>query len=88
MADRFLGIFRHQALQLGLGVLVIVMRLAGAREDRGELGPGIGCSHINDPNRLEPRFGRLDPKQLRLLAALDAARAMSRPAMKGQWGVR
>ena len=73
MADCLFGIRRHQAFELGLGLLVFEMGRAGAREDRGELGPGIGCGHIDDAHRLEPRLRRLDSKQLRLFAALDTA---------------
>ena len=71
MPNRLLGIFRHQALKLGLGLLVLEMRLAGSREDRSELGPSIGRSHVNNAHRFEPRFRRLDAKQLGLFAALD-----------------
>src|SRR6516162_966137 len=73
VTDRLLGIFRYQALQLGLGLLMVEMRLVGLREDRGELRPSIGRSHIDNTHGFKPRFWRLDPKQLGLFAALDTA---------------
>jgi hypothetical protein len=54
-------------------LLVLEMRLPGSREDRGELRPGIGRIHVDDADGFEPRLRRLDPKQLRLLTALDTA---------------
>src|SRR6516162_6579641 len=41
VTDRFLGIFRHKALQLRLGLFVLEMGLPGSHEDRGELRPGV-----------------------------------------------
>jgi hypothetical protein len=73
MAGRLLGILGHQALELGLGLLVVEMRLVGLREDRGELRPSVRRSHVDNPHGLKPRLGRLDPKQLGLFAALDTA---------------
>ena len=73
MADRLLGVLGHQALKLGLGLLMLEMGGAGAGKDAGKLRPGIGRAHIDDADGLDPRLGRLDPKQLRLLAVLDTA---------------
>src|SRR5580700_4963651 len=42
MAHRFLGILRHQAFELGLGILMVEMGLSGLGIDAGELRPGIG----------------------------------------------
>ena len=63
MADRLLGIFWHQALELGLGLLVLEMRRPGPRKDRGELRPGVGGAHIDNADGLDPRLWRLDPEQ-------------------------
>jgi hypothetical protein len=71
MADGLLGILRDQAFQLGLGLLVFEMRRSGSGEDRGELGPGIGCGHVDDADSFKPRLRRLDPEQLWLFAVLD-----------------
>jgi hypothetical protein len=34
--------------------------------------PGVGCTHIHDPDRLDPRPRGLDAEQARGLAALEA----------------
>src|SRR5579863_4582595 len=73
MADRLLGILRHQALQLGLGPFMVEMGRAGLGKEAGELRPGIGRAHIDNADRLDPGFWRLDPERLWFLAALDAA---------------
>src|SRR5262245_8191949 len=48
-------------------------RKAVRAEHDGELGPGVGRAHVDDPHCGEPRPGRLDAEQARGLAALDAA---------------
>ena len=73
MADRLLGILRHQALKFGLGLLVLEMRLPGANKDAGELRPGIRGAHVDDPHRLNARLWRLDPEQGWRLATFDTA---------------
>src|SRR3954451_16754931 len=42
MANRFLGILRHQLLELGLRGLVFGVGAAGLTKHPGEFGPGIG----------------------------------------------
>jgi hypothetical protein len=42
MADRLLGILRHQALQFRFGLLMLEMRRVGPGKDCCELGPGVG----------------------------------------------
>jgi hypothetical protein len=73
MADRLPGILRHQVLELGLGLLVLEMRLPGVDEDAGVLRPGIGSAHIDDANGLNPRLRWFDAEKGRGLAALHAA---------------
>ena len=73
MADRLLGVLRHQALELGLGLLVFEIGRAGAGKDAGELRPGVGRTHVDDADRLDPRLWRLDTEQARRLTAFDAA---------------
>jgi hypothetical protein len=73
MADCFLGVVRHQVFELGLGLLVLKMGLPGAGEDRRQLGPGVGRGHVDNAHRFKPWLRRLDPEQLRLFTALDAA---------------
>jgi hypothetical protein len=41
MPNRLLAVLGHQAFALGLGLLVFEIDSSGAREDGGELGPGI-----------------------------------------------
>src|SRR5262245_50532400 len=48
MADRFLGIFRHESLQLSLGTLMFQEGRARAAEDAGKLRPGVGGAHVDD----------------------------------------
>src|ERR1700724_2717624 len=73
MSDRFLGVLRHQALQLSLGFFVVHERLAGRSEHGGKLGPGIGRAHVDNPHSLDPRPRWLDAEEARGLAALNAA---------------
>src|SRR3954466_14200126 len=77
MPNRFLGVLRHQLLQLGLGGVVFGMGAAGLTKHTCEFGPGIRCAHVDDSDRLDLGPGRLDIKQARGLAALDAAPELS-----------
>src|SRR5258706_3493023 len=71
--NRLLGILRHQLFQLRLGSFMVEKSRAGLAKDAGKFRPGVGCRHVDDPDRLDPRPGRLDPEQVRGLAILDAA---------------
>src|SRR3982074_1249762 len=73
VADRLLGVFRHQALPFGFGFFVLEKGVAGRPEHGGELGPSIGRAHVDDPHRLDARSRRLDIKEAWGLAAPDAA---------------
>ena len=73
VADRLLGILRHQGFQFGLGSLVLEKCSPRAAKYTRKLRPGIGCAHVDDPHRLDSRPGRLDTEEARGLAALDAA---------------
>src|SRR3954453_22298605 len=44
VAHRFLGVLRHQLLELGLGGVVFGMGAAGLTKHGCEFGPGIGCA--------------------------------------------
>src|SRR3954447_2340007 len=63
MSDGFLGVLRHQRLELGLGSFVLDDRRTGPAVDSGELRPGVRAAHIDRPNRLDPWPGRLCPEQ-------------------------
>src|SRR3954451_17344288 len=53
MANRFLGVLRHQLLELGLGGVMFGMGAAGLTKHGCEFGPGIGCAHVHDSDRLD-----------------------------------
>src|SRR5262245_43683975 len=73
VADRFLGVLGHKGLELRLGILMLEVSLARASEHTREFRPCIGCAHVDDPHRFDPRAGRLEAKQSRGLATLNAA---------------
>src|SRR5260370_18033733 len=73
MPDGLLGVFRHQALELGLVALVFKKRRAVPPKHPGKFGPGIGRAHVNDANGSDPRPRRLGAQQPRRLGALAAA---------------
>src|SRR5229473_87738 len=68
-----LGVLRHQLLQLGLRALVLLIGRSGAAVGGSELRPGVGGTHVDNPDRFQPRSWRLDAEQPWFLAALDAA---------------
>src|SRR6266478_4345977 len=73
MADRLLGVLRHQALQLGLRLFVLEEGRAGRAEHGGELGPSIGGGHVDDADGRNTRPRRLDPKKAWGLTAFHTA---------------
>src|ERR1700730_7808902 len=73
VADRLLGVVGHEALELGLGFLMLGKGLSRRPERGGELGPCIRRAHVDDPPRLDARPRWLDPEEARGLAALHAA---------------
>jgi hypothetical protein len=73
MADHFPGIVRHKCFQFCFGALMIQKGLPGATVETGKFRPGIRGGHIDEPDRLDTGFGRLNTKLARGLAALDAA---------------
>ena len=54
-----------------LAELMLQMRCPSSQEDCRKLSPGVGRSHVYNPDCLDPRLRRLDPEQGRGLAALD-----------------
>src|SRR5262245_35859485 len=73
MPNRLLGVLRHKAFELRLGVLMLEVGLACAPKHTGEFGPGIRRTHIDGPHRLDASSRWLDAEEARALAALDAA---------------
>src|ERR1700732_739327 len=63
VADRLFGILGHQAFQFGLGLLVLEKGGPGRAEYAGELGPGIGRAHVDDPHCLNPWARRLNAEE-------------------------
>ena len=62
VANRVLGVFRDQLLQVGLGNLMLLVGRAGPAKDGCKFRPGIGGTHIDDSNRFQAGVGGLDPK--------------------------
>src|SRR5450631_2537176 len=58
VAERLLGVLRHQPLELGLRFFMIEERRPGRAEHHCELCPGVGLAHIDDPYRLDLIRGR------------------------------
>src|SRR5262245_38457498 len=52
---------------------MLKVSLAGAPKHASEFRPGVGGAHVDDAHRCDPRAGRLEPKQSRRLAILNAA---------------
>src|SRR5215831_15545282 len=73
MADRLLGVVRHQGFELALRALVVEKGFPRVAEERGELRPGIRCAHIDDADGLNARPRRLGIDQVRCFSGLDAA---------------
>src|SRR5215470_16127032 len=71
MADSFLGVLWHQGLQLSFGSLMIQKRLPCATEQVGKFRPRVRSSHVDDPDRRDPWFRRVDTEWARRFPALD-----------------
>src|SRR5262249_55889403 len=71
--DRLLGVLGHKSLEFHLGILMLEVSLVRTPEHAREFRPSIGCAHVDDPYRFDPRAGRLDSKLSRGLAILNAA---------------
>ena len=68
--DRLLGVLGHQPLEFELGPLMLEEGGARGPEHPSEFRPGIRSTHIDDPDGLYARSGRLDTEEARGLAAL------------------
>src|SRR6266511_4253678 len=73
MADRFLGILRHESLELALRAFVVEKRTPGIAKERSELRPRIRCAHLDDADGINARPRRLHHDEVRDFAILDAA---------------
>src|ERR1051326_5363096 len=72
VAERLPGIFRNEALELGLRPLVLDVGFPGPQKGIGEFGPAVRSAHVDHPNGLDPGPGRLDPEQSGWFATFDA----------------
>ena len=72
MAERFLGILRHERLEFCLRALMLEEGLAGIAKESRELRPRIRRAHVGHAGGGDPGPGRFDAEQARCLAALDA----------------
>jgi hypothetical protein len=73
MSDGLLRVLRYQGLQFRAGTFMLEVNRVGSGIERREFRPGVGGAHIDNTDRLDARFWRVDPKQARRLATLDAA---------------
>lgn len=59
VTGRFLGVLRHELLQVGLSRLMLAVRVWGSKISGRQLGPLIGGRHV-DLDRFQPGAGSLD----------------------------
>src|SRR6516164_1811888 len=59
------GILRHQGFELAFGPFVVEKGAPGVAEERGKLGPGVGCAHIDDADGLDAWTRRLGEDEVR-----------------------
>src|SRR5450759_4646329 len=65
VAEGFLGILRHQDFELGFGPFMLQEGHAGLAKHSRQFSPGIGCAHVDDAHRRNPRPWWFGPKQAR-----------------------
>src|SRR5262245_42382488 len=73
MPNGLFGIFRHERLELGFGMLMLQVSFLGSLKHAREFGPSIRRAHVDDPHGLEPDSWRLNTHEARRLATLDRA---------------
>src|SRR6266545_7424549 len=64
MADRLLGILRHEGLELALRAFVVEKRTPGIAKERSELRPRIRRTHIDDAESFDAWPRRLGIDQV------------------------
>src|SRR3954471_10270929 len=65
MAIGFLGVLRHERLELALCLLMLGEGWPRSAVDAGELGPGVRFAHVDRPDRFDARPGWLNPEEPR-----------------------
>src|SRR5262249_55871075 len=73
LPDRLLGVLGQQSFELAFGSFVVEKGAAGVAKERGELGPRIGCAHIDNANGFDARPRRRGIDEVGRFAGLDAA---------------
>src|ERR1051325_4350721 len=68
VTERFLRVFRHQDLELGLGAVMVEESRPGGTKRAGKLGQGIGGAHVDDAHGLDARTRWFDQEEPRGLA--------------------
>src|SRR5450830_920072 len=68
VAEGLFGILRHQDFEFRFGLFMLQEGRAGLAKHPRQFGPGIGCAHINDAHRYDPRPWWLGPIEARGLA--------------------
>src|SRR5438128_10454529 len=64
MPHGFLGVFRHQGLELALGPLMVEKGLPGVAEQRCELRPRVRRTHVDAANGLDAWTRRLSQDEV------------------------
>src|SRR5215471_1074005 len=73
VANRLLGILRHQGFELAFRPLMLEKCLPGVAEKGGKFRPGIRGAHVNDAHSLNARARRLGIDQVGHFTGLDAS---------------
>lgn len=73
MTRGLLCVLGHEGFEFRLGAFVLEVGLAGLTEDGGELRPGVGGSHVDDADGLNPGLWGLVVEEMRPLAGFDGS---------------
>src|SRR5215471_285012 len=73
MPDCFLGVLRHETLELAFGAFVFQKGSACIAIECRELSPGVRGAHVDNTDRFDPRPRHLNIDEVRCLAKLHTA---------------
>src|SRR5262245_3648634 len=71
MPDRLLGVFGHEGLQFGLGILVFEESRACAAKDSGKFRPSVRGAHVDDAYGLNTHAWRFCQEKARWLTRFN-----------------